>query len=84
MVNRSLILDDSLDSKPIDSTELYNDNDNSMLTVEFSSVRILPSTERIRQHTIPSYHVTHVYPNSVSFKQTKFPSAPSGMRLFQV
>ena len=83
VVNRSLILDDSLDTRPIDSTELYNDNDNSMLTVDYSSVRIMPAIERIRQHTIPSYQVTHVYPNSVSLKQTRFPAAPSGMRLFQ-
>ena len=82
-MNRSLILDDSLDTRPIVSTELYNDNDNSMLTVDYSSVRIMPAIERIRQHTIPSYQVTHVYPNSVSLKQTRFPAAPSGMRLFQ-
>ena len=83
VANRSLISDDSPDTGPIVSTELYNDNDNSMLTVDYSSVRMLPATERIRHYTIPSYQVTHVYPNRVSFKQTRFPAAPLGMRLFQ-
>ena len=78
-MNRSLILDNSLDVRPIVSTELYNDNENSMLTVDYSSVRILPATERIRQYTIPSYQVTHVYPNSVSIKQTRFPATRLGM-----
>ena len=79
MVNRSLISDDSLDTRPIVSTELYNDNENNMLTVAYSSVRILPATKKIRQPTIPSYQVTPAYSNSISIKQTRLPAARLGM-----
>ena len=79
VVNRSLILDDSLDTRPIVSTEIYNDNENSMLTVDHSSVRILPATKKIRQPRIPSYQVTTKYSNSISSKQTRFPAVRIGM-----
>ena len=79
VANRSLILDESPDTRPIVSTELYRDSENSMLTVDYSSVRSLPATKRIRQPTIPSYQVTPEYSNSISIKQTRFPAARLGM-----
>ena len=79
VVNRSLISDYSLDTRPIVSTELYNDIENSMLTVDYSSVRILPAIKRIRQPTIPSYQVKPAYSNSISIKQSTFPASRLGM-----